>query len=493
MGTYIIIGIIAFVLGAIIMYLILSYNSVKRSKYDNLQNQLNESNNQTKIKDGLLKETKNDLEISKSEIELIRTNYLEAEKKLAATTNELKSSQVKINEMKELLNSKDNSILQQTSHIKQLENTNTEFKYDNENLNEKLRNLKLEIDELQKKALLEFESIANRIFEEKTSRFSKLSKDNLDQVLNPLKDNLNDFKKKVEETYEKESKERFRLEDHIKNLADVTNKVNIEATNLTNALKGQVKTQGNWGEMILESILEYSGLQEGVEYFSQNSFNDEGIRKQPDIIIKLPGKRVLIIDSKVSLTAYERFANEDDKELQKNYLNQHTKSLRSHIDNLYSKNYENQLDTLDFVMLFIPIEPAYITAINHDKDIWHYAYKKRIILISPTNLIAVIKLISDLWKREHQNNNALEIADRGAKLYDKFVGFINDMENVEKSLEKASTSFTSAFNKLYKGRGNLVSQTENLKQLGLNTKKEMSEKFTINNDQIESNYKIDSE
>ncbi|MFB0908574.1 MAG: DNA recombination protein RmuC, partial [Spirosomataceae bacterium] len=303
-----------------------------------------------------------------------------------------------------------------------------------------------------------------------------------EQLLNPLKENLKDFKKKVEETYDKESKERFSLENKITELVALNQQISKDATNLTNALKGQSKTQGDWGEMILESILEYSGLVKNRQYFVQESFIDEkGKRKQPDVIIKYPDNRYVIIDSKVSLVAYEQFANSEDIDNQKIHLNSHIKSIKNHIDNLSSKEYEQLDKALDFVFLFIPIEPAFLTALQYDSQLWNYAYSKRIVLMSPTNLIATLRVIVDVWSKEIQNNNAREISKRGEKLFDKFVGFVTDMEDIDKHLGKASEKYGEAIKKLSTGRGNLIGQAENLKTLGVNSKKRLPEKFLIDN------------
>lgn len=250
--------------------------------------------------------------------------------------------------------------------------------------------------------------------------------------------------------------------------------VSQEANNLTNALKSQVKTQGNWGEMILENILEASGLVKEREYFTQSSYvDDDGRRKQPDVKIKYPDERYVIIDAKVSLVAYERFVNCDDPDKQKVHLSQHIQSIRNHIDNLYTKEYDQFKKALDFVFLFIPIEPAFLTAMHYDTQLWQYAYNKRIVIMSPTNLIATLKLIQDIWKREHQNQNALEIAKRGGALYDKFAGFIQDMEDIGKQLNKANEKHAQALNKLSKGSGNLIGQVEKLRALGIDHKKKL--------------------
>jgi len=350
-------------------------------------------------------------------------------------------------------------------------------------LTSKLNTQKDEIEAGRKQTLLEFEALANKILEEKTQKFTSTNHEKMEQILNPLRENLAEFKRKVEETYDKESKERFTLESKIKELVQLNNQISKDANNLTNALKGQAKTQGNWGEMILESILQHSGLEKGREYFVQESYHDEdGNRKQPDIIIKYPDNRRIVIDSKVSLTAYERYVNDDDPESKELSLASHFQSIKNHIDNLSSKNYNDIAESAGFVMMFIPIEPAFLTVMHYDQEIWNYAYKKRIILISPTNLIAALKMIADIWKRELQNRNSEAIAKQGSALYDKFVGFVNDLEDIGNQLKKTTNSYDAAFNKLRSGRGNLISQVEKLKSMGLNTKKSIPEEYLFDSE-----------
>ncbi len=289
---------------------------------------------------------------------------------------------------------------------------------------------------------MQFEKIAHQIFEEKSGKFTEANKLNIEAILKPLGENIDSFKKKVEETYDKESKQRFALEEKVKDLIENTNKISQEANNLASALKGQVKRQGDWGETILESILEKSGLARDREYFvQQNLKNEEGQNIRPDVIVKLPDERHIVIDAKVSLNAYVRWSESDIKEQQEIFIAQHMQALYTHIDQLSSKKYQEYSQSLDFVILFIPIEPAYMIAIQSDPELWSYAYARRILLISPTNLIAVLKIIADLWKREVQNKNALAIANEGTKLYDKLMGFLATLDSLGKSITKTQESY----------------------------------------------------
>ena len=357
----------------------------------------------------------------------------------------------------------------------------------NSALNDKLKNQKTEMDEMSKKFNLEFENIANKIFETKSEKFTELNKTNLKAILDPLGKNIDEFKSKVTEVYDKESKERFSLGEKVKELALLNQTISEEAKNLTKALKGEAKTQGRWGEMILEKILEMSGLRKDEEYTIEEQLTDDSgkplrsesldSKMRPDAIVKYPDNRNVIIDSKVSLNAFIRHIEASDPLVQQKELDDHINAVKNHIIALSNKGYDDYKKSLDFVMMFIPSEPAYIAAIKGDPDLWSFAYERRILIMSPTNLITSLKLIVDLWKREYQNRNAIAIAERGAKLYDKFVGFVDNLKDMGVYLEKAVEKYDESYKQLTTGKDNLVLQTEKLKKLGLKTKKEI--KFDI--------------
>lgn len=364
--------------------------------------------------------------------------------------------------------------------IVELQKSIASLKEQNNFLSEKISNQKLELEETAKKFNTEFQNLANRILEEKSARFTEINQNNIKGLLEPLGENIREFRKKVEETYDKESKQRFSLEDRIKELVTLNQKISQEANNLTRALKGEAKKQGDWGEMILENILEKSGLVKDREYFVQEFLRDQngdplknesGERMRPDVIVAYPGDKKIIIDSKVSLLAYERYCSCDVKEEQEQNLKEHVQAVRNHIDGLSSRNYQDYASSLDFVMLFVPIEPAYLTVMQKDPELWNYAYRKRILLISPTNLIAALKLVLDLWKREYQNRNAMEIAERGGQLYDKFVSLSETLRVLGDNIEKTQKSYNTAMNQLQEGKGNLIGQVEKLRELGAKTKK----------------------
>ena len=334
---------------------------------------------------------------------------------------------------------------------------------------------KLEVAELQKTSQLQFQNIANQILEEKSSKFTESNKINIEALLKPLGENIDSFKKKVEDTYEKESRQKLSLEEQIKNLAQQSNKISDEANNLASALKGQTKKQGNWGEMILETILQNSGLMKGLQYSKEENFkNEEGRNLRPDFIVTLPDGKLVIIDSKTSLIAYEKFCAAENLVQQNAAMKEHLDSIYKHIDELSAKKYDDLSASLDFTMMFIPIEPAYLIAIQEDSQLWSYAYEKRILLTSPTNLIACLKLINELWRREDQNKNQAEILRQAGNLYDKFVGFAESLEQVGKQIGGAQNAYEDAINKLKTGKGNLISRAEDIKKLGVKTSKNLA-------------------
>ena len=362
------------------------------------------------------------------------------------------------------------------NYIRDYLNYESEVKF----LKEKLENHKKEIEELHKISQQSFENIANKILQEKSEKFTEINKNNITSILEPLGHNINNFKKQVSDTYDKDLKQRVELQEQIKNLLDQTNKVSNEANNLATALKGNSKKQGNWGEMILETILQHSGLQKDIHYFKEKSFNnEEGQNLRPDFQIHLPDNRLIIADSKVSMVAYNKFCESKNDEESKRYIDEHLKSVYSHVDNLSSKNYDDLEKSLDFTMMFMPVEPAYILAIQADKDLWSYAYSKRILIMSPTNLIACLKIIDDLWKREMQSKNAMAIVNRGEKLYNKFVSFTESILEIGRKLNDSQKAFDGALNQMKEGKGNLLWQAESLRGLGLKSEKKIPIDFDI--------------
>lgn len=349
------------------------------------------------------------------------------------------------------------------------------FKASENALKDKLLNQKNEIEKLNEKFKMEFENIANEILEKKTQTFTKLNESNMKTLLDPLGLKIGEFKKQVEDTYGKESNERASLKTEVKNLMLLNVQLASEAKNLTRALKSESKTQGRWGEMILEKILDKSGLRKGEEFFMEHQLFDEqgkallsavsGKKMRPDALVKYPEDRHVIIDAKVSLASFIRLTETEDVELQQAELIGHVKSIKNHIDELSAKAYEDYDKSLDFVMMFIPNESAYFAGLQGDSKLWEYAYDKRILLISPTNLIAALKLLSDLWKRERNDRNAVAIADRAVKMYEKMVGFVESLEAVGKNLDTAKIKYDDAVKQLQSGRDNFFSQAGKMKKL----------------------------
>ncbi|TDH27352.1 DNA recombination protein RmuC [Segetibacter sp. 3557_3] len=357
---------------------------------------------------------------------------------------------------------------------------------------EKLDNQQNDILRLREQFRLEFTEIAHKILDDNTKKFTERNEVQIKQILEPLKLNIQEFKQKVEDTYDRESKERFSLGREVQRLIEMSQQVSQEANNLTTALKGNNKMQGNWGEMILESLLENSGLSKGREYRLQEFIRDEsgnivkdenGRGLQPDVTIYYPDDRKIIIDSKVSLVSWEQCVGCDDKETQRAYLVDHIRSMRQHIDGLSRKNYPKYAAALDYVILFVPVEPAFLEAVKSDPMLWKYAYEKRILLVSPTNLFSVLKIIADLWKVEQQNRNAIHIAEKAGALYDKFHSFLENLEGVGKKLDDATQCYAEALKQLTTGRGNIIGRIEELKRMGAKANKQLPSRLTNESDE----------
>ncbi|MGE5395517.1 MAG: DNA recombination protein RmuC [Candidatus Saccharibacteria bacterium] len=343
-------------------------------------------------------------------------------------------------------------------------------------LNEKLEGQRKEMDQLQQKFTIEFENIASRILKQNTADFSITNQKSITEMLLPLKEKIQLFEKKVEDTYEKGLKDQTDLKAELKKLQDLNLRISDEANNLTKALKGDVKKQGNWGEVILERILERSGLTEGREYIKQESiFSDNGQRYQPDIVIHLPDQKHIVVDSKVSLVAYERLVNAGSENERLTSIKEHLLSVRSHIKILSEKHYQHSplFNSPDFVLLFIPIESSFSLAVQEDQELFTYAWDNKVVIVSPSTLLATLRTIASIWQQENQTRNSIEIARQSGALYDKFVAFIQDMDTIGRSLESARKNYDQAVNKLYVGSGNLVRRAENIRKLGAKTTKEL--------------------
>lgn len=350
---------------------------------------------------------------------------------------------------------------------------------------EKFNTLKSELENVHKKYSTEFEVIANKILEEKSVKFTEQNKTNMDIILNPLKDNIKRFEDQVQKSYKIESDERITLKTEIKNLVDLNKQISEEANNLTKALKGDNKMQGNWGEHILENIFERSGLIKDQEYKKEfSTTNEDGGRNRPDFVVLLPDNKHIIVDSKVSLVAYEKAVNTTDISERDQFVKEHLASIRQHIKGLSERNYQtiSSLNSPDFVLLFIPIESSFSVAVQADQELFNFAWDKKIVIVSPSTLLATLRTIASVWKQERQNKNVVEIARQAGGLYDKFVGFLEDMVKIEKSIDDSGKAYQAAINKLNSGNGNIIKRVENLKSLGAKTDKQISSKFIENNE-----------
>lgn len=351
----------------------------------------------------------------------------------------------------------------------------------------RLREQREESEALYRRMKTEFENLSNSIFKSKAEDFTRLSSEHLGHLINPLSEKINEFKQQVERAYSTEAKERFSLSERIKELVELNNRLGEEANNLTRALKGDNKLQGNWGEMILERLLQASGLLEGKHYVRQEFLKDEhgnellneesGQKMQPDIIIRYPGEKEMIIDSKVSLTAYAAYTAAESKEEQTQHLKAHLQSIRQHIDELNRKDYSHyDIKSPDFVMMFVPMEGAYSLAVQSDERLWEYAYNKKVVLMSPTNLISALRLSLDLWRREDQVKNVQDIINRGTLLYEKIAGFTDTLLSIGKGVDALQKEYGKALRQFSEGSGNIVRQAEQLRGMSLSPKKRISSK-----------------
>ena len=411
--------------------------------------------------------TKSKYPYSKEETERLQEHNQELEIKLKVAEGKLSNYEEELGVLRD-------DIVEERGKVHNFSNLLATRTEELKNLNEKLDSQKKDVEALQEKFQIQFKNLANEILEEKTKKFTDQNKTNLFDILNPLKEKIVEFEKKVEQTNKESIERNSALKEQISGLKELNLQITKEAENLTKALKGESKTQGNWGEFILESILEKSGLVKGEQYYVQVSItNEEGKRLQPDVIIKLPEQKNIIIDSKVSLTAYEKYINSDDDREGELEIKNHLLSIRTHIKGLSEKNYQSiyEIGSLDFVLLFMPIEPAFSLAVQNDPELFNDAYDKNIVIVSPTTLIATLRTISSIWRQENQNRNALEIARQGGQLYDKFKSFTDDLIKVGDNLNTTKKTYELAMNKLSEGKDNLIRKTERLKELGAKSTK----------------------
>jgi DNA recombination protein RmuC len=358
----------------------------------------------------------------------------------------------------------------------------TKKEVDFENLWERNREQKQEVEQLQEKFTKEFENLANKILDEKSNKFTEQNKENMKNILSPLQDKILNFEKRVDDTHKESIGFHATLREQIVGLSQLNAQMSKETLNLTRALKGDTKMQGNWGELVLERVLEKSGLEKDREYFVQQSHTTvDGNRVFPDVVINLPDGKKMIVDSKVTLTAYERYINEEDDDNKKLFLKEHVIAIRRHVEQLGEKNYQDlyQIESPDFVLLFIPMEPAFALALNEDTALYNKAFEKNIIIVTPSTLLATLRTIDSMWTNQKQQDNALEIARQAGALYDKFEGFVADLIKIGKKMDEAKIEYSGAMNKLVDGSGNLVKSVEKLKRMGAKAKKSLPESLLL--------------
>ncbi len=411
--------------------------------------------------------------------ELIRlkSDLSTADKELAVKEQKLLRID-ELNQRNQNLEEERNSLSSQITLLKQDKaRLETQLAEQNTKFQEQVELLKGAKEQLK----LEFENLAQKILEEKTSKFTEQNRQNLDQILNPFKEQIKSFREKVEEVYASEGKERYSLMKNLEKLQSLNETLQQEAHNLVRALKADTKAQGDWGEIILLRLLENSGLKEGIHYKMQEQFKTEEESLRPDVILYLPNNRHIIIDSKVSIVAYERYFNAENDKQREDGLNQHIKSLKKHVDELAEKRYDyiKELTTLDFVIMFVPIEAAFMVAVDRDRSLFTDAYKKHILLVCPSTLLVTIQMIASIWRMEDQNVNARRIADEAAAMYEKFVRFVDSLDEISSALKKGQDSCDKAYKHLATGRGNLIRRATNLVSLGVKTSKQLPEKLLL--------------
>ena len=405
------------------------------------------------------------------------------EVKLAVENERTENKTIQIDELKEKVERQESQYQQQqqnteTAKVKIAE-LNTILEEERKQSQEKLTLL----ENAEKNMTSAFENLSNRIMEEKSKKFAEQNKLNIDKTLIPLREQLREFKKRIDDVYDKETRDRVSLFNEITNLRSLNEQMSKDAINLTRALKGESKTRGNWGEVILQRVLEDSGLKNGREYDAQESYRDEhGKLFYPDVVVHLPDNKDVVIDSKVSLNAYEEFCSSEDSDEQKQALTEHLNAIRKHVSELQGKNYHEliKINSLDMVLMFVPIEPALMLAFEHDENLYHDAFKRGIFLVSPTTLHMTLQIIHNMWRYENQNKNAQEIAKRSGDMYDKFVGFVDALEDIGDKLDKAQSAYQTAHNRLTTGKGNLVGRAEAIHKLGLQTNKKLDKELVDN-------------
>jgi len=421
-----------------------------------------------------------DLEEQKKELQNKTQLNFELTGKAASEKQRAESFAMQLEEVNRTAERHQQKMADYVEKLQELSASYSAQKERNDGLQVQIEQQKIQFETNKEQIKTEIQNLSNSILEEKSKKFTEQNSIQLKQILEPLGLRIDEFKKKVEDTYSEENKDRATLKEQIRQMAELNQKMSVEAQNLTKALKGDSKAQGNWGEVILERVLEKSGLRKGYEYEVQvTERNEENKMIRPDVIVKLPDEKYMIVDSKVSLTAYEQFVNAETDEERVAQIKLHLVSLKSHIKGLAEKKYQQMYgnQSPDFVLLFIPIQPAFDVAMMHEPDLYNFAFDKNIILVSPTTLLATLSTVNSVWKQEYQTKHALEIAEKSGAMYDKFVGFVDDLEKVGKAIDSTNKAYGDAMNKLSLGKGNLINRAESLKKLGIKASKKIASHF----------------
>lgn len=469
------ITLIIVVLIALIAIIVMAFLLVKKSPKQIRLTELESNYKLLESRHSELESNYKNLESKSIELES-KSNLVEKEN-ISLKTN-LSNREERLQEEKEKSSQLSLLLEQETAKSNSFLNEKTALKASYDALQEKQKDIKREFEELQKNAKLEFEKTANEILNEKSSKFTETNKNNIETLLKPLDISIKEFRENVNKNLTEETKQRTSLEAEIKKIMEQTNLVSQQANNLASALKGENKKAGNWGEKVLETILQNSGLEKDIHYITQDvNYNEENKKIIPDVIVNLPNERKVIIDSKVSLVAYDNYFSSETEEKQNNELTKHIASLRHHINELSQKKYEEIKGSLDFVMMFVPIESAFLIAMQNDRELWDFAFNKKIVLVSSTTLMSSLKIFAHLWRTDKLNKNYEKIMDDAGKMYDKFMVFLETFENIGERINKADETYKKAYNQLKDGRGNLIKQAQDIKDLGVKTMKTLPEKF----------------
>ncbi|MDD4830239.1 MAG: DNA recombination protein RmuC [Bacteroidales bacterium] len=461
--------------GAVIAVIVLAILLGRRKPEENNNIELESNYKILESRYGELESSFKKLESRYSELES-NSNLVERENSSLKT--DLKNKEERLQEEREKNAKLSLAFEELTNKYNILSNNNSSLKAVNEALQEKQKDIKREFEEMQKLAKLEFEKAANSILEEKTSKFTETNKISIETLLKPLDNSIKEFRENVNKNLTEETKQRSSLEAEIKKVMEQTNLVSEQANNLASALKGENKKAGNWGENVLETILQNTGLIKGEHYITQDvHYNEEEKKIIPDVVVNLPDERKVIIDSKVSLVNYDNYFTCETEEGQKLELTKHIASVRQHVIELSQKKYDDIKGSLGFVMMFVPIESAYLLAMQNDRELWNFAYNKNVVLVSSTTLISSLRIFADLWRTDKLNKNAEKIIENSGKMYEKFVGFLETFEDIGDKINKTNETYHKAFNQLKDGRGNLIKQAKDIQTLGVKTLKSIPEKF----------------